>query len=132
MKYSFSFLLILAVLFSCDNGTGSAQLQQSTPEQSTQGFVDALKANDFELARQYCTKEAATALMDFETNLKMVSAEEKSTLMSGFDMKEVSISCETIEGTTICKTCCGVDSTQGEWELVEQNKKWLVNTEIGI
>lgn len=132
MKYVLYLLIMLATIWSCDVTGSSAALQQNSAEVTTQGFVGALQVNDFELARQYCTQEAANALMDFETNLKMVNAEEKAALMSGFDMKDVSIACETIEGTTICKTCCGPDSLQGEWELIQQDQKWFIKTEIGI
>ncbi len=130
MKLFFNLLLLVSLLISCDSEP--ATLDQNRAEATAVGFLEALNAQDYETAQRYCTPAAAKAIMNFSTNLKMVSKEEKETLLKGLSITIDKINCKTIEGATYCTICCGAEDSEAEFELVEQDKKWFVKTEIGI
>lgn len=129
MKYLFLLLSIILISTACNS---DSPIDQSSPEETTKGFVAAINAHDFKKVQQYCTAKAAKSWLDFATNIKMSNAEEKEELLNSLRVDVSEINCTNTDGTTICKVCCGAENTEGEWELIEKNSKWFVQTEIGI
>jgi hypothetical protein len=129
MKQLFAFFSILLLLASCAT---ELELKQSNPEETTMGFAEALYAGDYGLAQKYCTPAAAAGVLDLETYLKMSNEEEKTEMLKSLEGEAKKIDCQTTEGTTTCKVCCSTDGAEGEWELVQQNKKWYVSTKLEI
>lgn len=112
--------------------TSEVTVDQNKAETVAKGFMEALQQQDFATAQKYCTPDARKALVDFETNLKMSNEEEKTVQLSAFDMQIREVTCADEEGTTTCKVCCNTANEPAELELVEQDQKWYINTEIGI
>ncbi len=129
MKYLLAFSFVLLTILSCETTTA---VPQGSAEEAARGFVEAVKVQDFEKARLFCTKQAADAMLDFETNLKMVSEAEKAELMRGFDITVSKVACNENQGTTTCNVCCAPDGTEASIEVVEKDGKWFVQMEVNI
>lgn len=128
MRYfsAFASLFLFLFLFSCAN---KQEVAQSTPEEAARGLFDALKVDDFERARLFGTNTTQESLLNFETNLKMVSEEEKKDLTAPFKLDISKVTCIDNQGSMNCTLCC---STDGDIiiEMVEQDNKWFAKIDF--
>jgi hypothetical protein len=128
MRFLFFISLFLFLEVSCES---EDQVYQNNPEETIRGFFQALKDEEFKKASLYTTAETQESLRDFVANLNMISAEEKTILLSPFKMEVSKTNCSENQGVTICSLCCSPD---GEIivNMVQQDNKWFIEMEFGF
>ena len=117
--------LFFCLLIACNS---EPQVAQNSPDEAVRGLFEALKASDFEKAKLFATTSTQASLLDFATNLKMTSEEEKKALLAPFQMPISKVTCTELEGTMTCTLYC----TEGDIvvQMVEQDKKWFAQMEF--
>ena len=130
MRTFIAIFLLLSLHWACTNPEG-VPIDQSTPEATTKGFFEALGQGDYELAKRYGTESTQQSVQHFNTNLKMISPEEKQALEDPFKVAIEGVNCTDEQGNT---TCVVVYQNQGEVraELVQQNEQWFVQLELNF
>ncbi len=125
-----SVCLLLLLMVAC--ASEGETIDQSTAAISAKGFMQALQEKKFDTARKYCTEPAAKSIFDLETTYKMSNPEEVAELNSKYDFRVAKVDCSEQAGNTICKVCCHAEGAEAELQLVQQDQKWLVSTELGM
>lgn len=120
-------LFVLLVVLACEST--ETPVNQATPKAAAQGFLDALKAEDFDLAAKYVAASSKESLQNFQTNLKMVGEEERKTLLEAYKVPVKSIDCVEQQGNTNCKLTYQPEG-EGMLNLVQQEDKWFVQMEF--
>lgn len=120
-------LFLLFIVLACEPTENA--VKQATPKEAAKGFLNALKAEDFELAGRYVSESSQESLQNFRTNLNMISAEEKQTLMAAYKVPIKTIDCAEQQGETRCNLSYEPDG-EGILKLVQQDQKWFVQMEF--
>lgn len=128
MRSWFVALLLLAWTIAC---TSEAPTTQSTPEEATKGFFTALSEGDYDLAQRYATTSTQESVQNFATNLKMVSAEEKSDLEAPFQIAIDRVDCTNNQGNTTC-VILYANQTEVRVDLVQQNDQWFIQMDLNF
>lgn len=126
MRLILSLGIILLFNIACET---SSNVVQSSPEEAIKGLFSALKSNDFEKAKQYCTTSTKESLTNFVTNLNMVGNDEKNELLTVYNFEISKVNCAEKAGTMICKLCCSGES-QADIEMIQQDNKWFAQLEF--
>lgn len=120
-------LFILLVVLACEST--ETPVNQATPKETAQGFLDALQAENFDLAAKYVAASSRESLQNFQTNLKMISEEERKTILDAYKVPVQSIDCAEQQGSTTCKLTYQPEG-EGSLNLVQQEDKWFVQMEF--
>jgi len=115
--------LAFGILFGACN---QYDLQQDSPEKAVAGFFKALEGDDFEQAEKYLTKRTQPNLHLYQSNLKMVGAEEAKKLKAQMVVANPTIECEEKLGQMTCSVCCNANEAKAEIKLIQENKKWFL------
>lgn len=126
MRYGFLLLCFSMVIIACNE---PAATDQSSPEAAVKGLFEALKAGDFETAKLYGTTSTQESLLDFKTNLNMISDDEKKEVLAPYNMEISKVTCAEEQGQTNCELCCS-DAGEVRVEVVQQEQKWFVQMEF--
>lgn len=118
--------VLFLVTIAC---TSEPQTNQSSPEEAAKGLFEAIKAENFEQAKLYCTKSTKESLQEFATALKMSNPEEKQELIAPYKMEVSKVTCAEKSGTTTCKLCCSPEFDV-ELILVQQDDKWFAQMDF--
>ncbi len=128
MKYNFLFITsLLFLLIACENPNGSVT---GSPEEAMNGFVEKLKAGDYEGAKEFTSAETDGA-MDFlkqkaKTQEAMGQEPNLTDAFNGIDIQQATVSCgEAAEASATCKLC--QDEKCQDVEIIQQGGKWLVH-----
>jgi hypothetical protein len=105
--------------------------ESGSPEASMSGFIECMKQQDFQKAKDY-TSQNTDAILDFmDTRIQMLEqmgkSDETASLFGGIDFNNVSVECTRSEKTAIC-TCCALKTDDcSEIQLLQRSGKWLID-----
>ena len=120
-------LFVILVVLACEST--DAALQQTTPKEATQGFLKAFEAEDFDLVERYISASSKESFQNFRTNLNMISAEERKTVLEAYKVPVETINCLEQQGKTRCNLAYKPEG-EGMLNLVQQEQKWFVQIEF--
>ena len=107
-------LAVAGLLFSCSGGAG--------PEESAKLYLDAVNAQDFDKAKEYCTKESA-GMLDFLKTIAGMSGEKKTDAP-----KEVKdLKCKVEPGDSLAVCTFVVDGKEEKLQMKNIDGKWLAH-----
>lgn len=108
-------LAVAGLLFSCSGGSG--------PEETAKLYLDAVNAQDFEKAKEYCTKESA-GMLDFLKTIAGMSGEKEK------DAKKTEVKdlkCKIEQGDTVAVCTFVVDGKEENLQMKNIDGKWLAH-----
>lgn len=117
------------ILISCDGMGGGVE---GSPDETIKGFVEKLKAQDFDGAKTF-TDANTDATMDFLKNKaiilkEMSKTDELSTMVGGVDFAQVKVEpCVVTDKKATCKCCEEITGNCQEINVVQEGNKWLVS-----
>lgn len=120
----------LYALFSCESMGG--QGLSGSPEETMKGFVEKIKANDFQGAKEF-TSNNTDATMDFmQTRIEMLKQMGKedqiAALFGGIDLsQEVKITCKTTANKATCECCEDITGNCQTITVIQEGNKWLID-----
>ncbi|MGH1337101.1 MAG: hypothetical protein ACRBFS_13335 [Aureispira sp.] len=120
-------LFLVLVVLACEST--EAALQQNSPKEAAEGFLEALKAEDFDLVERYISASSKESLQNFRTNLNMISEEERKTILAAYKIPVETINCLEKQGETRCNLTYQPEG-EGMINLVQQEQKWFVQMEF--
>lgn len=120
-------LFLLLVVLACE--TSENATQQDSPKDAAKGFLEALKAEDFDLVERYISESSKESLQNFRTNLNMIGEEEKKELLAAYKVPVEQINCLEQQGKTSCNLVYQPEG-EGILSLVQQDNKWFVQIEF--
>lgn len=125
-------LLGLYALTSCESMGGNNEPARS-PEETMNGFIEKIKANDFQGAKEF-TSNTTDAVMDFmKTRIEMLKQMNKedqiAALFGGIDLsQDIKITCKTTsEDKTTCNCCEEITENCKDIVLIKEGGKWLID-----
>ncbi len=116
-------LFILFFILACESA--ETPIEQDTPKAAARGFLDAMNAENFDLAARYVSESSRESLQDFRTNLNMINEAEKKTLLEAYKVPVETIDCLEQQGETRCNLTYSPEG-EGNLNLVQQDQKWFV------
>lgn len=120
----------LYALCSCESMGG--QDLSGSPEETMKGFVEKMKANDFQGAKEF-TSNNTDATMDFmKTRIEMLKQMGKEdqipALFGGVDLsQEIKVTCKTTNGKAICDCCEEITGNCQSITVIQEGNKWLID-----
>jgi len=108
-------LAVAGLLFSCSGGAG--------PEETAKLYLDAVNAQDFDKAKEYCTKESA-GMLDFLKSIASMSGEKKEDAKKT-EVKDLKCKIEPGDSLAVCSFV--VDGKEEKLQMKNIEGKWLAH-----
>ena len=108
-------LAVAGLLFSCSGGAG--------PEETAKLYLDAVNAQDFDKAKEYCTKESA-GMLDFLKSIASMSGEKKEDAKKT-EVKDLKCKVEPGDSLAVCTFV--VDGKEEKLQMKNIEGKWLAH-----
>jgi hypothetical protein len=98
----------------------------STPETNAKAYLDAINAEDFDKAKEFCTKETGGMLDMMKSLTASMGAAGKDAKKEKIEIKDLKC---TVSGdtTAVCKYCCTKEGQEGELKMKKEGDKWLAH-----
>lgn len=109
--------LVAVFVYACSGG--------SSPEKNAKEYLDAMNAEDFDKAKEFCTKETG-GMLDMMKSLTASMGSKKDTSKTEVEIKDLKcvISGDT---TAVCTYCCTKEGQPGELKMKKEGDKWLAH-----
>jgi hypothetical protein len=110
--------LVAVFVYACSGG--------STPETNAKAYLDAMNAEDFDKAKEFCTKETGGMLDMMKSLTASMGAANKDAKKEKVEIKDLKC---TVSGdtTAVCTYCCTKEGQPGELKMKKEGDKWLAH-----
>jgi len=133
IQFTWLFLALLfsVSLFSSCESSGTEESVRS-PEETIKSFIDKVKANEFEAAKEFTSAKTDPA-MDFMKNhfemlKKMGKEDQTNPLFRDLDVsQDLAIKCTTKDEKTSCECCEDITGNCQTLAVIQENGKWLID-----
>jgi hypothetical protein len=99
---------------------------KDTPEKNAKAYLDAMNGEDFDKAKEFCTKETGSMLDMMKSLTASMGAVNKDAKKEKVEIKDLKC---TVSGdtTAVCTYCCTKEGKPGELKMKKEGDKWLAH-----
>lgn len=119
--YFLSVFVLSLIIASCNKS------HQTTPEDTTNYFLEKLRAVEFDRAAECTVGEVKTLVLDLHTEWKMSNEKEKELIKSSFQFPVQDLKCDTVDNIVLCTIVSPKDNQLMTFAFEKQDKYWYIN-----